>query len=80
MKRRISYVPKDDDEKKYVEGLEELLKEKRHGDWKLVANMLDISPQAAEKSFLRVYQKNHFESVEALKKVIANRKFLINQI
>jgi len=79
MKKRISFVPRDDDEKKYVEALEEILTEKRHGDWKLVGNMLGITPAAAEKSFIRVHQKNHFEAVEALKKVISNRKALISQ-
>lgn len=79
MPTRISYVPKDEKEKKHVDALESLLAEKRRGDWQLVGEILNISAGLAEKRFLRVYQKNHFETVEALQKVITNRKNLLIQ-
>lgn len=78
MKSRIVYTPRDQQEEQYIASLEELLKEKRHGDWKLVGETVKISSQLAEKSFLRVYGKNHFKCVEALKKIIENRKALLN--
>ncbi|MHA7823653.1 hypothetical protein ACVVIH_12895 [Chryseobacterium arthrosphaerae] len=64
-------------EQKYVQTLTELLKNKRRGDWKKVAEKLKISAQCAERAYYRVYQKNHFEVVEALKKVINKRTELI---
>ena len=64
-------------EQKYVETLTELLKSKRRGDWKKVSEKLKISAQCAETAYYRVYQKNHFEVVEALKKVINKRNELI---
>lgn len=64
-------------EEKYLLTLSELLKSKRKGDWKKVAETLKISAQCAEKSFYRVYQKNHFEVVEALKVIINQRNKLI---
>lgn len=79
MKNRVIYEPKDEEEKRYIESLETLLSHKRHGDWKLVGKIVGITSASAEKAFLRVYQKNHFEVVEALKKVIDNRKQLLNQ-
>lgn len=79
MKNRISYIPKDENEETHIKALQSLLDKKRRGDWKLVGEMLSISAGAAEKSFLRVYQKNHFEVVEALQKIINNRKELLQQ-
>ena len=64
-------------EKKYIESLSELLKSKRRGDWKKVGNMVNISAHSAELAYYRVYQKNHFEVVEALKNVINKRNELI---
>jgi len=79
LKNRVVYVPKDEEEKRYIESLETLLSQKRRGDWKLVGEIVGISSASAEKAFLRVYQKNHFETVEALRKVIKNRKQLLNK-
>ncbi|PIF44338.1 hypothetical protein CLU96_1282 [Chryseobacterium sp. 52] len=77
MERKDSYASKVENE--YLEGLKNLLKDKRRGDWKLVGDMLRISEVSARLAFSRVYQKNHFEVVKALKKVIANRNKLIKQ-
>lgn len=76
-KAQLSYKPKNEQESKHLEWLKGLLKEKRRGDWQLVAGMLNISPQSAEKAFYRVYQKNHFESANALEKIINQRKELL---
>lgn len=64
-------------EEKYVQTLTELLKSKRKGDWKEVAQKLKISAQCAERAYYRVYQKNHFKVVKALKDVIKKRNELI---
>lgn len=64
-------------EQKYLESLTELLKNKRKGDWKKVAETVKITAQCAETAYYRVYQKNHFEVVEALKEVINKRNELI---
>ncbi|WP_123892193.1 hypothetical protein [Chryseobacterium lactis] len=79
MKSKFSLIPESAEEKKYIKSLEDLLKKKRHGDWKLVSEMIDIPTASVEKAFFRVYQKNHFETVSALEKVINNRKELIKQ-
>lgn len=76
---KIYFIPKTEDEKEYLRGLQDLLEDKRRGDWKLVAELLSIPVDSAEKAFLRVYSKNHFEAVEALKKIINNRKNLLKQ-
>ncbi|MCU7615629.1 hypothetical protein NZ698_00345 [Chryseobacterium sp. PBS4-4] len=78
-KSKFSFVPKTDEEKAHLQVLESLLIDKRRGDWKLVGEMLSISAGSAEKSFFRVYQKNHFESVNALQTVIESRKNLLKQ-
>lgn len=78
-KKSFSFTPKNEEETEHLEVLEGLLKEKRRGDWKLVGEIVKIPTMSAEKAFYRVYQKNHFEVVEALKKVINNRKGLLNQ-
>jgi hypothetical protein len=76
-KSRFSYTPKNKEEKQHLEALETLLKEKRRGDWLLVAEIVGISSASAEKAFFRVFQKHHFEVVEALKDVINKRKELL---
>lgn len=80
MKSRFSFSPKTDEEKEYIKVLEGLLEEKRRGDWQLVGEVLNVSAASAEKSFLRVYQKNHFEAVKALREIINSRKELLNTL
>jgi len=75
---KISYIAKNEEEKQHLLSLESLLDNKRRGDWKLVGEMLGIPTASAEKAFFRVYQKNHFEVVKALKKIIEKRKELLN--
>lgn len=65
-------------EEKYLKSLTELLSSKRRGDWKLIGEMLNVTPSCVQTAFYRVYQKNHFDVVNALKKVIAKRQELIN--
>ncbi len=74
---KILFDATTEDEKKYLEKLEDLLKKKRNGDWEDVAKLLGVSTQSAQKAFLRVYSKNHFEAVAALEKVIENRSQLL---
>jgi hypothetical protein len=76
-KSRFSYTPKNEEEKQHLEVLESLLEDKRRGDWALVAEIVGISSMSAEKAFFRVFQKHHFEVVDALKKVIDKRKELL---
>lgn len=77
MIKRFTLSPKNKDEEKYLEGLLKLQEEKRRGDWKLVSEMVGISASSVQMAFFRVYQKNHFEVVEALRKVIQSRNKLI---
>ncbi len=77
IENKFSLDPKTEEEINYLEKLNELLTSKRRGDWRLVSEMVGISAPSAEKAFFRVYQKNHFEVVSALEKVINNRKELI---
>lgn len=77
---KIFFYPKTEEEKEYLVKLTALLKQKRRGDWGLVAEMMGITQkQSAEKAFLRVYSINHFEAVAALEKVIENRKSLLKK-
>ena len=75
---KFSFIPKNDDETKHLVWLSQLLEDKRRGDWQLVATMIGVPAQSAEKAFFRVYQKNHFEASKALEKVINQRKELLN--
>lgn len=77
VKSRLFLEPKTKKEEKYLKSLNDLLEKKRYGDWQIIGKMLNISAPSAEKAFLRVYQKNHFEAVSALEKVIKNRENLI---
>ncbi|ROI03696.1 hypothetical protein EGI16_10815 [Chryseobacterium sp. G0240] len=77
MKSKFFLEPKTKKEEKYLKELNDLLGKKRYGDWQVIGEMLEISAASAEKAFLRVYQKNHFEVVEALEKIIKNRENLI---
>ena len=62
-----------------LEKLNDLLKNKRRGDWGDVAIMIGAtSQQNAEKSFKRVFSKNHKKAVEALEKIINTRNQLLN--
>lgn len=79
IKNKFSLEPQTQDEVKYLDKLEALLQRKRRGDWGLISEMLSIPSASVEKAFFRVYQKNHFEVVSALEKVINNRKKLIKQ-
>ncbi|MDQ1855715.1 hypothetical protein [Chryseobacterium sp. WLY505] len=76
-KNPFSLCPKTPEEKAYIQSLKEILKNKRRGDWKLIAEMLNIPTKSAQSAFYRVYQKNHFECVDALKKIIKNRTQLL---
>lgn len=76
-KSRFKYIPKNEEEKQHLNVLEDILKDKRSGDWKLVGEMISISSASAEKAFFRVYQKHHFDVVEALKVIIEKRKELL---
>lgn len=78
--QRILFNPQNAEERAYLQKLTDLLSQKRHGDWVLVAEIMELpsrKQQSAEKAFLRVYSKHHFKAVEALEKVINNRKNLI---
>lgn len=77
MKNKFFLEPKTKKEEKYLKSLNDLLEKKRYGDWQVIGEMLNISAPSAEKAFLRVYQKNHFEVVSALEKIIKNRENLI---
>ncbi|WP_137904839.1 hypothetical protein [Chryseobacterium sp. 2VB] len=77
MRSKFLLTPKNNREAKYLEKLIKLLAEKRHGDWKLVEEMISLPADSVKKSFFRVYQKNHFKVVDALEQVIKNRKELI---
>jgi len=74
---RFKYIPKNEDEQQHINVLEGILKDKRSGDWKLVGEMVGISSASAEKAFFRVFQKHHFDVVDALKEVIEKRKELL---
>lgn len=76
---KINFTPTTEEERKHLLEMKELLNLKRRGDWDLVAKMLKIPRQSAEKAFLRVYSKNHFEAVKALDEIIENRIKLLNQ-
>lgn len=73
-KDRIDFTPTCEEELQHLEKLTLLLSQKRYGDWNDVAKKLDVKAPAAEKAFLRVYSKRHFEAVEALELVIEDRK------
>lgn len=76
---KIDFTPSTEEETKHLQQMKELLSLKRRGDWDLVAEILKIPRQSAEKAFLRVYSKNHFQAVKALEEVIENRVKLLNQ-
>lgn len=79
IKKRFEIRDPTDKEQEYLQSLTILLNNKRRGDWTLIGEMLEISPVSAEMAFFRVYQKNHFKVVEALKKVITSRSELITK-
>ncbi len=76
---KIDFVPSTPEEKKHLQEMRELLAVKRRGDWDLVAEIVGIPRHSVEKAFVRVYSKNHFETVAALDKVIENRRKLLKQ-
>jgi len=73
-KAKIDFVPTCDEESQHLGNMLELLGQKRYGDWNEVAKKLNIKAPAAEKAFLRVYSKRHFEAVTALEEVIEERR------
>ena len=75
---KINFTPSNDQEKKHLIKLKEMLYQKRRGDWKIVAEKMDCSEAYAIKSFLRVYSKRHIEAVTALDNVIEDRIKLLN--
>jgi len=76
---RFDFSPKNDEDKKYLEKLNNLIEVKRRGDWILVGQILNISSKNAENSFYRVHSKHHVKCVEAIESVIDTRSQLINQ-
>lgn len=81
-KQKILFTPQNEEEETHLTKLYELLSQKRRGDWGLVAEIMELpkeKQQSAEKAFLRVFSKNHFRAVEALEKVVNNRKNLLKQ-
>jgi len=70
---KIYFNPITEGQIDYLKSLEALLKQKRRGDWGLVAEKVGINTASAEKAFLRVFSKNHSEVVTALKELIDNR-------
>ena len=73
----IDFKPNTDEEEQYLIKLEGLLNTTRRGDWVLVGEIMKCEPQSAEKSFKRVFSKNHSAAVEALEKIINNRNQLL---
>lgn len=69
----IDFKPNNEKEEQYLQKLEGLLDSKRRGDWRLVGELIGCEAQTAEKSFKRVYSKNHTAAVEALEKIINSR-------
>lgn len=82
IRKKTSFVfsPKTKKDKEYLKSLERMLKEKRHGDWRLISEILTIPTQSVIMSFYRVHQKNHFEVVNELKNIIQERKLKISQM
>lgn len=73
----IDFKPRTDEERQHLAKLKRLLESKRRGDWGLVGEMIGCEAQTAEKSFRRVFSKNHLMVVEALEKIISNRTQLL---
>lgn len=74
---QIDFTPQNEIEKIHLAMINDLLRQKRHGDWGLVGEIMQCSAQAAEKSFKRVYSKSHLQAVAALESIINNRKKLL---
>jgi hypothetical protein len=77
VKSPFTLIPKNDKERSYIKSLEDLLSQKRSGDWKLIGEMLGIKRASALSAYYRVYGKYHFEVVKALKDIINKRNELI---
>ena len=73
----IDFKPTSADEEKYVIKLNDMLVNKRRGDWGLVGEIIGCEAQTAEKSFKRVYSKNHAAAVAALEEIIETRAKLL---
>jgi hypothetical protein len=58
---------------------EELKNKMSCGDWIVVSNMLKISPKNARMSFLRQGSMHFTAIVDAIEKVVENRKALFNK-
>jgi len=78
-KTKIDFTPTNETEKNHLKILMELLGMKRKGDWLLVGEMCEISSKNAEVAFSRVYSKHHNMVVDALGKVIENRKQMLSK-
>jgi hypothetical protein len=76
---KINFIPKTEEEKIHLSKLTDLLKLKRRGDWKLVAEMTKLEPANVEKAFGRVHSRNHLKVVEALEKITQLRKSLLTK-
>lgn len=74
----IEFKPTNEKEQAHLERLNALLMNKRRGDWGLVGEIIGCEAQTAEKSFKRVYSKNHAAAVDALEQVINTRTQLLN--
>lgn len=78
-KMNIDFSPTNDEETNHLKNLHELLGTKRKGDWLLVGEICGISSKNAEVAFSRVYSKYHNVVVEALGRVIENRKQMLSK-
>lgn len=77
---KINFDPRNDKEEKHLEMMNNLLEEKRHGDWELIADILGIKAKNAEMAFKRVYSKHHVDVVSKLSLIIEQRKNLLNNL
>lgn len=73
-KRKVTFIPTSDEERKHLSRLVRILQKKRYGDWERVAKKLNLSRAAVEKAFDRVYSPNHLAVVNALELIIEDRR------
>jgi hypothetical protein len=58
----------------------QIINERRKGDIKLVAEILDVNYENARKILNRPKSKLHKKAVDVLEKIIKNRKQLLEEI
>jgi hypothetical protein len=71
------FFPLTKEEEEQINELINVMKEKRTGDYAVVAEMLKISIDMVQKSLVRITSDQHLVVVDALKKVIENRKKIL---